>query len=41
MAGTPFPARPFTSLIEHKMLRTWPHLAATDGFTIFRLRKDK
>ncbi len=28
-------------LAEHKVLRTWPHLAGTDGFTIFKLRKDK
>jgi 16S rRNA (cytosine967-C5)-methyltransferase len=26
-------------LVQHKMLRAWPHLAGTDGFTIFRLRR--
>jgi len=27
------------AVTEHKMLRTWPHLTGTDGFTIFRLRR--
>jgi 16S rRNA (cytosine967-C5)-methyltransferase len=27
------------SLVEHKMLRTWPQVTGTDGFTIFKLRK--
>lgn len=27
------------SLVENRMLRTWPHLTGTDGFTVFRLRK--
>lgn len=29
------------SLVENKMLRTWPHLTGTDGFTIFKLKKEK
>jgi 16S rRNA (cytosine967-C5)-methyltransferase len=27
------------SLVEHRMLRTWPHITGTDGFTIFKLKK--
>jgi len=26
-------------LVENKMLRTWPHLTGTDGFTVFKLKK--
>ena len=28
------------SLVQNRMLRTWPHLTGTDGFTIFKLRKN-
>jgi len=36
-----FLASAFSPLIHSLTLRTWPHLTQTDGFTVFRLRKNE
>ena len=32
---------PLSAVTKNRMVRTWPHITGTDGFTIFKLKKKK